>query len=228
MTSRRKRPDGVSADLSRQNLLAVAQRRRSVLLAQARRHVGCRFLAEDVLQDAMLRILEGEVLADADIDVAERYLTRMIRNLAIDRTRRLGFESRLFAADLDSSETIAAQGFCPAAAMQAHQTLRIVEDALQELPERVTTAFRLHRFDGVAQKDVAQALGVSRALVCEFVRRGHEHCVRALGAEIASVPATNSVRGGSRSAASGEQSRRDRAGRRFRQGAAGDHAVETP
>jgi RNA polymerase sigma-70 factor (ECF subfamily) len=227
MTSRRKRPDVVSADLSRQNLLAVAQRRRSVLLAQARRHVGCRFLAEDVLQDAMLRILEGDVLADADIDVAESYLNRMIRNLAIDRARRLVFESRLFAEDLESGETIAAQGFCPAAAMQAHQTLRIVEDALQELPERVNTAFRLHRFDGVAQKDVAQALGVSRALVCEFVRRGHEHCVRALGDDFVSACAPNSARGPA-CAASGEQGRRYRAGRRFRQGAAGDHAVESP
>ena len=181
MTSHRNVAGSGPVDPSRQNLLAVAQTMRGLLLAQARRHVGCRFLAEDVLQDVMLRILEEG--GRPDIDAAEGYLSRMVRNLAIDRARRLGFETRLFAADADSCANVVTGGICPASALQAHQTLRIVEDALRELPERVNIAFRLHRIDGVAQKDVAQALGVSRALVCEFIRRGHEHCVRALAAE---------------------------------------------
>ena len=173
-------------DIASERLLATAQTMRGALIAQARRYVGCRFLAEDVLHDVLLRILATE--APADINSAEGYLTRLVRNLAIDRARRLGFESRIFKGNTEDHLSMAADGFCPAAAFQGRQALRIVEGALRELPERINAAFRMHRIDGMAQKDVAEAMGVSRALVCEFVRRGHEHCLEALAANHGGCP----------------------------------------
>lgn len=163
-------------------LLGIAEQLRPRLLGVARRYLGCPFLAEDVLQDVLLRILSEQ--APSDIEFGEAYLTRMVRNLAIDRARRQRFESRIFVPGDEDHWASAAGGLCPAATVQAHQALRLLEGALQELPEQITAAFRMHRVEGVAQKKVAETMGVSRALVCEFVRRGHEHCLAALAAEV--------------------------------------------
>jgi RNA polymerase sigma factor (sigma-70 family) len=206
---------------------------RDNLVAQAQRYVGCRCLAEDVLHDVLLRILASEALAD--IDSLEGYLSRMVRNLAIDKARRLGFESRTFIADPDDEWSGTAGGPCPAAAFQAHQALRIVEGALQELPERVTAAFRMHRIDGLAQKDVAHAMGVSRALVCEFIRRGHEHCLKALGSNpperilLKRHGEKNQLPAGSASIPMCEQQRYGNSeGGRLSQRAGREHAVKSP
>lgn len=228
----------VLADLKTDRFLAKAQAMRAVLVAQARRHVGCGFLAEDVVQDVMLRVLGSEV--SAGVESVEGYLMRMVRNLAIDRARRLGFEHKIFATDKEGYWCPAAGGACPAAAVEGCQALRIVEAAMRELPERVHRAFRLHRIDGMAQKDIAQAMGISRALVCEFVRRGHEHCLKAIeaGAWGAGEDAERDLprrrerrdesHGSARPAVCDKEKRSDGAGDRLGERAAQDDAVETP
>ncbi len=63
-------------------------------LHRARRILDCPALAEDVVQDVMLRLI-----AEPPEGIAgepDAYVGRMVRNLALDRARRRGFERRLF------------------------------------------------------------------------------------------------------------------------------------
>jgi RNA polymerase sigma factor (sigma-70 family) len=152
---------------------ASLQARKEALVAAATRILRCRALAEDVVQDVWLRLLSAP--PPPGIGPQGAYVARMVRNLAIDRARRLRFEARTFAA-LESGIAAPAPGADAEGVVAARQALRRAQAAVEGLPEPVRTVFRLHRVDGVPQKDIAARLGVSRALVCGLVRRGHERC----------------------------------------------------
>ncbi|MDQ0520588.1 RNA polymerase sigma-70 factor (ECF subfamily) [Methylobacterium gregans] len=157
--------------------LARLERHRAGYLASARAILRCAALAEDVVQDVLLRLAAEPPPVPTVAQAA--YAGRMVRNLALDRARRRSFERRHFT-DLDGAARGASDGATPEAQVAARDALQRVEAALADLPEPVRTVFRLHRFEGVPQKAVAARMGVSRALVCGLVRRGHLHCLAAL------------------------------------------------
>jgi DNA-directed RNA polymerase specialized sigma24 family protein len=55
-----------------------------------------------------------------------------------------------------------------------------VAAALAELPERTRYAFEMHRIQGVSQKEIAIALGVSPTLVNFMIRDALVHCRKKL------------------------------------------------
>ena len=145
---------------------------------KARRILNCPALAEDVVQDVMVRLIAEPPGGIAG--VSDAYIGRMVRNLALDRVRRQRFERRLFCPLDHASDTEYGVNSTPEATAAWRESLRLVETALEALPEPVRTAFRLHRVEGVPQIEIARRLGVSRALVCGLVRRGHLQCLAAL------------------------------------------------
>ncbi|WP_083255804.1 sigma-70 family RNA polymerase sigma factor [Methylobrevis pamukkalensis] len=164
------------------DLLDAIDRLRPTLMAIARRYLGCPFLAEDVVQDAALRVLSGD--AAEEIGTPDAYLGRMVRNLAIDRARRRGFENRLFADEEQGLSCPAACAACPDKVMEGCEALKVVEQAIAALPEAARTAFTLHRIEGVPQKEIAQRLGLSPARICGLVRQAHDACGAALAAAL--------------------------------------------
>jgi RNA polymerase sigma factor (sigma-70 family) len=164
-------------------LLDALRRLRPALIAAARRQVRCPHLAEDVVQDAVLRILAGDPLDG--IAAPEAYLHRMVRNLAIDRARRLSFERRLFVGEDQGLGCPASCASRPDVALEGCEALRAFHAALAGLPEQERTAFALARVEGVPQKEIAVRLGLSPARICGLVRRGEERCAQALGLGLA-------------------------------------------
>ncbi|MDQ0449216.1 RNA polymerase sigma-70 factor (ECF subfamily) [Methylobacterium aerolatum] len=197
--------------------IPALERMRAAYLSKARRILGCPALAEDVVQDVMLRLLADPPQAEGPVQAA--YVGRMVRNLAVDRARRRRFEGRLFTGlDLAPDPADAASG-TPEAAATSRDALRRIDAAVAELPEPVRTAFRLHRVEGVPQSEVAKRLGVSRALVCGLVRRGHLHCLAALDRRCAGCPA--------RVRRPGEhQAEAEAVGEEFRHNPAQEHALQ--
>ena len=153
---------------------------------KARRILNCPALAEDVVQDVMVRLIAEPPGGIAG--VSDAYIGRMVRNLALDRVRRQRFERRLFCPLDHASDTEYGVNSTPEATAAWRESLRLVETALEALPEPVRTAFRLHRVEGVPQIEIARRLGVSRALVCGLVRRGHLQCLAALDRRCAGCP----------------------------------------
>lgn len=146
---------------------------RAQLQRVASRILNSPHLAEEVVEDAALKLCEAEGLMEAESPLA--FLHRLVRNLAIDRARRLKRE-RLIAAPIEEAERIAMPCACPLETLEQREALAAVMKALDALPLRTRQVFLLHRIDGVPQKDLAEALGVSRTLVNFMIRDATRAC----------------------------------------------------
>lgn len=151
---------------------------RSALVDYATPLVGCRVGAEDVVQEAYLRLDRASASISPD-PVARplSYLFRIVRNLAIDWTRR---RSQAQPMDPDALDRFAASVPTPEDEALHRERLRVVADALQELPDRTRTAFLMHRLDGATLQEVADHLGVSVGLAHHLVREAVIHCAERL------------------------------------------------
>jgi RNA polymerase sigma-70 factor, ECF subfamily len=164
--------------------ILLSDRRRFVDAAQ--RILKCRARAEDVVQEAALRIWQNT--SHPELRNPASYLHRMVRNLAIDGARRGSLECRLLApiADADHIESPCA---CPQARMEACQALTTVFSALDEAPARSRRALLEHRLEGVPQKVIAAENGISPTLVNFLIRDMTTLCREAIGEDRASAPA---------------------------------------
>ena len=160
--------------------MAISQNRfdqyllhRRELVDYAAAIVGDRAGGEDIVQDAFIRL--RSMTADRTIDEPLGYLRRIVRNLALDWVRRLSFERRLFDGEQES-EAIAADSPSQEQALSSQDELRVLMQAVAELPDRTRIALELHRFHGWKLKDIAEHLGISTALAHNLVYEGLDHC----------------------------------------------------
>lgn len=156
------------------SLLDVFLEQRSRLVGLAARIIGCRSHAEDIVHEAFIKA--EDAAESAQIQSQASYLNRVVRNLSIDHYRRRQFEERLMGHELESGEPLAIQGETPEALVSDQQVLERVCGALTDLPERTRLAFEMSRIQGMKQREIAKALGVSPALVNAMVRDALLHC----------------------------------------------------
>lgn len=138
--------------------------------------LGCRQRAEDVVQDTWFKLADLPSQHQQQVRQPRAFLMRLVRNLAIDRYRRLAMESTLFAAPEEALE-LSCSSATPEHRLISRQALAQVAEALATLPERTRHAFLLHRLDGYTQREVAEQLGVSVTLV-NFMIRDAQQCCR--------------------------------------------------
>ncbi|GLS46351.1 sigma-70 family RNA polymerase sigma factor [Methylobacterium brachythecii] len=162
---------------ARQDLLDLLLADRARFVEVAYRILKCRAKAEDVVQDAALRIWQNG--PGPELHSPAGYLRRMIRNLAIDAVRQVGLECRLLAPIGDVEEA-ASPCPCPHERMEACQALKAVLAALDQAPARTRNAILAHRLDGVPQKTIAAENGVSPTLVNFMIRDATALCRKAL------------------------------------------------
>lgn len=151
---------------------------RAELVEYARRILGDATAAEDVVQDAWLRMRALD--AERTLDEPKGYFYRIIRNLALDRLRVGQREQRRGGGELNALEGLPADAPSPERETLARDELRLVLESLAELPERTQTALRMHRIEGRKLKEIAAHLGVSIALAHSLVAEGMAHCARRL------------------------------------------------
>lgn len=129
--------------------------------------------AEDVVHEAWMRIVKAQE-SQAPVD-PEKYFFRAVRNLAYDIGRRHQFEQRHFKEGAEIEATrIADDTPDSEAALLAREKLRIVQQALDEMPERMRIAIEMHRFGQARLKDIAERLNISMALAHRLVSDGVE------------------------------------------------------
>lgn len=168
---------GVSLEEARVELTGLFIAHRSQLRLAAMKIVGTQEQADDVVQDAYVKVVETAVALHAKQPLA--YLFQLVRNLAIDRYRQSKLESRYFAGE-DEGMHVPANGGTPEAVAVNKQQLRLVADALAKQPERTRRAFELHRLGGHTQREVADQLGVSATLVNFMLRDAMTSCRAAI------------------------------------------------
>lgn len=132
------------------------------------RRLSNRHEAEDLSQEAVLRVLEAGVAPDQ----ARAYLHRTARNIAIDVFRKQGEREYL---PLDSIESFHAPSGNPEADLQAMQLVAGLEHALAALPLKCRQVFVWQRLDGCSQQEIADRLGISKNMVEKYMIRTMRH-----------------------------------------------------
>lgn len=163
----------------RSGLEAVFLAQRAPLLRFLRARSGSQDVAEDLLQELWLRL---DTLAVRPIAQPAAYLFQTANNLVVDahraeerRRRRDAVWSELRAdATRDADDTPSAERV-----LLARERLRLVEARLAALPERTAEVFRLYRLDGVAQRDIAERLGISLSAVEKHLQRAYRAVIAA-------------------------------------------------
>ncbi|MFP5512489.1 MAG: RNA polymerase sigma factor [Alphaproteobacteria bacterium] len=153
--------------------LFAAERARVVRLIG--RIVGCRSAAEDLAQEAFLRLWNRP---DAGGSTDPSYLFRTAQNLAIDHLRAQRVRSDHAASVLADGQE--ADGTTPDNALAARRELEALHAALASLPERTQRVFLLNRLDGLSYAEIALKLGVSVSTVEKDMIRALALCRRRL------------------------------------------------
>lgn len=150
---------------------------RTELVQYANGIVGDRARAEDVVQEAWVRF--GAVSIGRPLEEPVGYLYRIVRNLAIDSYRRQMRERQVLKPDADADAQRAPDvAPSPEVTAGARHELRLLAEAMAELPERTRIALEMRQFGGCKLKEVADHLGVSVTTAHEIVAEGLNHCRR--------------------------------------------------
>jgi len=134
------------------------------LCAYARRYVGRKDIAEEIVSDTFFKIWENRTKISINTSV-KAYLFQAVCNNSLNYLRKLkqetkleeffqetAFENIAFEESLDEIES---QSLIMA---DIHQKL---EEVVNELPEQQQRAFRLKRMEGKKTREVAEIMGLS-------------------------------------------------------------------
>ncbi len=151
----------------------LARRHLPVAVALARRILGNAADAEDVAQDAMLRVWihapRWQPLA-----LFRTWFRRVVVNLCLDRKRRAPW------VDLDAAGELADLAEGPGEQIERSERDRLVQASIAELPARQRTAIVLTYGEGLSNAEVAHALDTSVSAVETLLVRGKQNLRRAL------------------------------------------------
>lgn len=158
------------------SLLILYSTYRRDLLKYANGLVADHSVAEDIVQEAWLRLDRGsETVA---LSEPLRYLYRIVRNLALDLRRKSTREKTIFtSAGFDSiveQQADAQPG--PDQIAQDKAQLEAVQAVLVALPERTRIAFEMHRFGGCKLREIAAHLNISIAMAHVLVAEAVDAC----------------------------------------------------
>lgn len=128
------------------------------------RRVGARIRstdeASDLVHDAFARLLGSASLGE--LRKPEAFLNRIVRNLLIDRARRLAHKAiHVPIEGADEPATPPAQ----ADAVEVAELREQYRAAVASLPDRMRSVFTLHRIEGFSYKEIAVQLDISTRTV---------------------------------------------------------------
>jgi RNA polymerase sigma-70 factor (ECF subfamily) len=148
-------------------------------LGHAARVLGDRTEAEDVAQEAMLRLWRaaGDWRQDGAAQPAT-WLYRVVANLCVDRLRRSGRADPLGDPDAMAD---AAPGVLDG--LMAAERMAALDAALARLPERQRQAVVLRHIEGLSNPEIAAILDVGVEAVESLTARGRRALAAALAHE---------------------------------------------
>lgn len=158
-----------------EQFLALFVAHRSKLVSYASGIVGDPARAEDVVQEAYLRF--SDALTAKPVDDPLGYLYRIVRNLALDGRRHIGREARYLTQSVEAmADAMAEDKPSPEIEAVDRGEMRLLREAMAELPEKSRMAIEMHRIGGCTIKQIAGRLGISVGQAHSLIVNGLEHC----------------------------------------------------
>jgi len=144
------------------------------LLAVARRMLKVDGDAEDIVQEALVRVWHNAGTLELGPGGLRPWLRRVVTNLCLDHLRRHRLTS--VVADVPETPEPPAQG----RGLEEADLAKRVEAALSALPERQRVALTLFHYEGLSQIEVGEALGISDEAVESLLARARRSLKAAL------------------------------------------------
>ena len=112
--------------------------------------------ASDIVHDAFARLLGAASLDH--LREPEAFLNRIVRNLLIDRSRRVATRTEHVPLDGETETGVRPE---QADALEVEQMRDRYRELVGLLPDRMRQVFLLHRVDELSYKEIAAQLGIS-------------------------------------------------------------------
>ena len=146
----------------------IVRSQHRALYAHAYRRLGSHEAAEDAVQDTLLRAYRALPSFDGDLRL-RAWLHRILTNVCHDesnrRKRAAGLIERIEAQPVELAPD-------PIEEAVLHDTVRVMNEALGQLPETYREALVLRYVDGLSFREVADATGVTEENARARVHRG--------------------------------------------------------
>jgi RNA polymerase sigma-70 factor, ECF subfamily len=146
----------------------------SVMLAVARRMLRDDGEAEDVAQEAMLRLWRSSDRLEVGPHGVRPWLRRVVSNLCIDRVR-----AGRNTTTVDEMPEVP-QPAIQHTGMERQEAALHVDAALKELPERQRLALTLFHYEGLSQIEIGATMGISDEAVESLLARARRTLKTAL------------------------------------------------
>jgi len=126
-------------------------------------------LAEDLLHDLYLKLQSIE--PNTSVHYPKAYIYRMANNLIIDHQRRTSKSPVVLDDCAEETDTRS-----PEQTLIYQEQLKIVANALKDLPAKTQNVFQMQRVQEIEKQDVARKMGISVNMVEKHLRRAVEYC----------------------------------------------------
>lgn len=136
------------------------------LLSHARRMLREDGEAEDMAQEALLRLWRNAGTLELGPGGLKPWLRRVVSNLCIDRIRGRRHETVVDEVPEVAQRAEQLDGF------EQRELVGRVEAAMRDLPDRQRQAVTLFHFEGLSQIEVGRMLGISDEAVESLLARG--------------------------------------------------------
>ncbi|MEJ2379142.1 MAG: sigma-70 family RNA polymerase sigma factor [Pseudolabrys sp.] len=155
----------------------LARRHVPVMLGLARRFLGNGAEAEDVVQEAMLRVWTHAPRWQP-LALFRTWLSRVVVNLCLDRKRKAPWVALEAAGEIADPAPLAGE------AAETAERERLLAEAIEQLPARQRAAIVLSYSEGMSNAQVAETLDTTVSAVETLLVRGKQNLRRALAAVI--------------------------------------------
>lgn len=166
----------------------LVERHLSGLLVLARRMLRDDAEAEDVTQEALLKLWRSREALEVGAYGLRPWLRRVVSNLCIDKMR----SSRRFTVTDDVPER--AEPADQLTQVEAQDASARVEAAIKGLPDRQRTALTLFHYEGLSQVEVGRIMGASDEAVESLLARARRSLKVALRDEWRELLASDEAR----------------------------------
>jgi RNA polymerase sigma factor (sigma-70 family) len=127
--------------------------------------------AKEIAQEAYVRLLN---LDEPDsVSYMRAYLFRIAANLVVDRLKQRERRSELRNLAFFDEEVSSPP---PESILNAHDELRLIQNAISELPPKCRKAFLLHKIHSISIKKTAEEMNLSTRMVRIYVARAVAFC----------------------------------------------------